>query len=651
MSEPVTTPPETQRGAPPPLSLGSMPRWGRVRRWLRANPWRALALAAVLPLLGFAWLSWALPVSRALQPLPEATLVLLDSEGTPFARRGALKEAPVDVRALPEHVRDAVLATEDRRFYRHFGIDLRGVARAARHNARAGQVEQGGSTITQQLAKTSFLPADRTFRRKAQEALIALWLEARLDKDAILSRYLSSIYFGDGTYGLRAAARHYFDRAPEELDLGEAAMLAGMIKAPSALAPTENLQGARDRARVVLQAMVEHGAISAEQARSARPARLRNGRAALPVGSYFADWVSPQAKSLFEAAYGEVPVPTTLDPRLQALAERVVREAVRSGARDGVGQAALVAMRTNGEVVAMVGGRDYASSAFNRATQAQRQPGSTFKLFVYLAALRAGMTPETLVEDAPITIGEWTPRNSSAAYAGPIPLRRAFAQSSNVAAARLTQEVGPRAVIRAARDLGIRSELRNEPMLALGASETNLLELTAAYAALGARTAPVVPHGVRHPEARPGDAEPVLEDAHRVALLDMLNAAVTEGTGRAARLSVPSFGKTGTTQNHGDALFVGLAGDLAVGVWVGNDDNTPMRGVTGGGLPARMWAQFTAPAVGARALGAASEARPAEPVRRTERRSWRERLFGDRGKGKGKGKGKNKNKGKKNKGR
>jgi len=386
-------------------------RLQRVRAWARANPGRAAGVVVLALLAGFTWLSWALPVSKALQPLPEATLVLLDTQGRPFARRGALKEAPVDVRALPAHVRDAVLAIEDRRFYRHFGIDLRGVARAARHNARAGQIEQGGSTITQQLAKTSFLPSDRSFRRKAQEALIALWLEARLDKDEILSRYLSSIYFGDGTYGLRAAARHYFDRAPEDLDLGEAAMLAGMIKAPSALAPTDNLSGARARARVVLQAMVEHGAITEEQARRARPARLRNGRAALPVGSYFADWVSPQAKALFDAAYGEVPVQTTLDARLQALAERVVRDGLRAGARDGVGQAALVAMRTNGEVVAMVGGRDYAASAFNRVTQAQRQPGSTFKLFVYLAALRDGMTPDSLVEDAPVAIDGWTPRN------------------------------------------------------------------------------------------------------------------------------------------------------------------------------------------------------------------------------------------------
>ncbi|MFD0740226.1 transglycosylase domain-containing protein [Lysobacter koreensis] len=600
---------------------------------IRDRPWRAAGIAAVLALLAFAWLSWALPISQALQPLPEPTLILLDRSGESFARRGAYKETPVDVRILPRHVRDAVLAIEDRRFYSHAGIDLRGVARAARHNATAGKVEQGGSTITQQLAKTSFLSSERTFRRKAQEALIATWLELRLDKNEILSRYLSSVYFGDGTYGLRAAARHYFDTTPEKLDLGQAAMLAGMIKAPSTLAPTDNLRGARARAQVVLRAMVEAGAITQEQADRARPARLRSGRADLPVGSYFADWVSPQAKNAFAADYGEVHVPTTLDPRLQALAEQVVRDGLRRGARDGVGQAALVAMRSNGEVLAMVGGGDYAKSAFNRVTQAQRQPGSTFKLFVYLAALRDGMTADSLVDDAPITLGDWTPQNYANRYAGPVALRDAFAQSSNVAAVRLTEQVGPRAVVRAARDLGIRSELANESTIALGVSETNLLEMTAAYASLGSQTGVVQPRGLMDigDDDQPREsAAPALEPAERAALLDLLWSAVDHGTGKAARLSVPVFGKTGTTQENRDAMFIGLAGDIAVGVWLGNDDNTPMRGVTGGGLPAQMWSAFTAQAIGARALGAPPVAttRRHEPPRSSRWQKLRHRWFG-----------------------
>ena len=619
----------------------------QIATWANTHRMRAAAIVLGVLLLGFAWLSWALPVHKALEPLAEATLVLVDSEGNAFARRGALKEAPVDVRDLPAHVRDAVLSIEDRRFDSHFGIDLRGIARAAKHNAAAGKVEQGGSTITQQLAKTSFLPAERTFRRKAQEALIALWLEARLDKDQILSRYLSSIYFGDGTYGLRAAARHYFDTTPEELDLGQAAMLAGMIKAPSTLSPTDNLKGARERAKVVLAAMVDNGKISERDARNVRPVRIRNSRADLPVGSYFADWVSPQAKATFDAEYGEVRVPTTLDPRLQALAERVVRDALRQGARSGVGQAALVAMRTNGDVVAMVGGGDYANSAFNRATQAQRQPGSTFKLFVYLAALRDGLRPDAMIEDAPITIGDWTPHNYSDNYAGPIPLRDAFAQSSNVAAARLIDRVGARAVIRAAQDLGVSSPLKNDPMLALGVSETNLLEMTAAFATLGSRNGQVKPHGLPQAPADAGTDNNVLTLQERTDLLDLLGAAVDHGTARAARLSVPSFGKTGTTQDYRDALFIGMAEDLAVGVWLGNDDNTPMQKVAGGGLPAITWARFMAPALGVRALGVPdnSEARNVAQPRSSSRwQSFRNRLFGG-------GKNKNKNKDKKKKGK
>jgi len=634
---PTVTPVPSQ-SAPPALA------WAH--DFVRSVPeahWRRIGIGAVLLLVAFAWLSWQLPLSRAMDPLPEPTLILLDRTGESFARRGAYKEAPVDASALPAHVRDAVLSIEDRRFYTHGGIDLRGVVRAARHNAEAGKIEQGGSTITQQLAKTSFLPSDRTFRRKAQEALIALWLELRLDKNEILSRYLSSIYFGDGVYGLRGAARHYFDRAPEDLDLGEAAMLAGMIKAPSTLAPTDNLEGARERARVVLQAMVAAGTISAREAEQARPAELRNGRESLPVGSYFADWVSPQAKQAFDSGYGEVPVPTTLDPRLQALAERVVQAAVRRGTRDGVGQGALIAMHANGEVLAMVGGRDYAGSAFNRVTQAQRQPGSVFKLFVYLAALREGMTADSLVDDSPITIGDWSPRNFNEQYAGPIPLREAFARSSNVAAVRLTEQVGPRAVVRAAQDLGIRSDLVSEPTLALGVSETNLLEMTAAYATLLSGASPVVPMGLLGMAGRNDAKTPEpLDPGHRAALLDMLASVVETGTGRAARLSVPAFGKTGTTQDHRDALFIGGAGDLVVGVWVGNDDNTAMQGVTGGGLPARMWSEFTAQAIGARALGArpTPTATPSAAPRSGFQR-LRQKWFGGKWrKGRGKGKGK-----------
>ena len=600
--------------------------------------YRIMALVIAVAVVVFAWLSWKLPLNRALEPLAEPTLVLHDREGAAFARRGAYKDAPVDARTLPPHVTGAVLAIEDRRFHAHGGIDLRGIGRAFVANAQASEIRQGGSTITQQLAKAAFLSNERTLRRKAQEALVAVWLEFRLEKHEILSRYLSAIYFGDGVYGLRGAARHYFDVDPESLSVAQAAMLAGMIKAPSALAPTRHLDDARARARVVLQAMADTGVISAEEARDTESARVTGGRAELPVGSYFADWVSPQAKEAFDAAYGEVIVPTTLDSGLQQLAERVVARMLDGAGRRGhASQAALVTMRANGEVVAMVGGRDYADSAFNRATQAQRQPGSAFKLFVYQAALAEGATPETPIDDAPITVGDWSPTNYGNDYRGRISLREAFARSSNAAAVRLTGQVGPKAVVRAAREWGIRSPLGDDASIALGAYETNLLELTAAYAALAAGAAPVVPHGVA------GHAPQVertpLDPRQRAMLLDLLFSAVDQGTGRAARLRIPAFGKTGTTQDNRDAVFVGMAGDLITGVWVGNDDNAPMQGVTGGSLPAQLWGEFMADALHTqRAAGSqVRRDRDAGQSRGGGRSRW-ERLKG-KFKGKWRGKG------------
>ena len=579
----------TYDAAPEPGDIEPPPSWWR-------DHLRMLLVAAGLFLALVAWATWRLPLNRALEPLPDPTLVLLDRNGEAFARRGAYKEAPVDARTLPPHVTAAILAIEDRRFHDHVGLDLRGIARAALHNARAGGVEQGGSTLTQQLAKTAFLESDRTFRRKVREALIALYLEARLSKHEILSRYLSVVYFGDGVYGLRAAAHHYFDKPPERLDIGEAAMLAGLVKAPSRLAPTHDLAAARERTRVVLQAMVDTGAITAAQARKHRRPRVREGRATLPVGTWFADWVSPQAKDAFGARYGEIEVRTTLDARMQKHALRTVqRWLAGEGTRRGAGQAALVAMTPEGEVLALVGGRDYRQSQFDRATQARRQPGSAFKLFTYWAALGEGSTPGTPVQDTPLTLGDWSPANYDGRYAGVIPLRAAFARSSNVAAVRLADRVGPGAVVRAARELGIRSDLGDDATIALGTYEVSLLELTSAYAALAAGAAPVVPHGL--PGQGGGEARVPLDPRRRAMMLDLLWGVVDHGTGRAARLRVPAFGKTGTTQGYRDALFVGMAGPLVVGVWVGNDDGTPMKDVTGGGLPARIWRDFMAEAL------------------------------------------------------
>ncbi len=583
---------------PPPA-----PWW----KW-RGTPLQIFGLSAAVFIVAALWLAWALPINRALEPLPTPTLVLVSADGHAFGRRGSYKEEPVEISELPPYVPGAFVAIEDRRFYSHFGLDPRGIARAARNNLRGGGISEGGSTITQQLAKNAFLSNKRTFRRKAQEALIALYLESRLSKDEILSRYLSSVYFGDGVFGLRAAARAFFDKDPEDLTIGEAAMLAGVVKAPSRLAPTEDIKAARAREQVVLNAMVETGVITERQKRRVRRVRVHEGRSDLPVGSYFADWVSPQAKRSFERAYGEVKVETTLDSRLQRRAEQIIRRRLAyEGRSRNVHQAALIAMRPDGSVVAMVGGRDYADSQYNRAADAHRQPGSAFKLFVYLTALREGATPNHRVLDAPIQIGGWKPENHEEHYRGqPITLREAFARSSNVAAVRILKDVGVGDVIRTARDLGVTSDLPHNPTVALGTGSVTLMEMTAAYAAIAAGEAPVEPHGLKawKPKRKPKP----LPKAERDGMLDLLHAVTTQGTGRAANIGGRSYGKTGTTSDYRDAVFIGFADDLIVGVWVGNDDNEPMRKVTGGSLPAGIWREFMG-----YALSRNRPARPAPP--------------------------------------
>lgn len=563
----------------------------------RRRPWQLAAGGVLLVVALLVFMVWSLPLGRALEPLANPTLILVSADGKPFARRGSYKEQPVDVTKLPKHVPGAFVAIEDRRFYSHFGLDLRAITRALTRNVTAGGVQEGGSTITQQLAKNAFLSNQRSLRRKAQEAMIALYLEARLSKDEILSRYLSTVYFGDGVFGLRAAARHYFDKSPEDLSLGEAAMLAGMVKAPSRLAPTENLPAARERARIVLAAMADTGVITAEQARRARPARVRRGTENLPVGSYFADWVSPQARRAFERAYGEVNVPTTLDSVLQKRAEEIVHTALRRhGGYLHAGQAALVAMRPDGRVLAMVGGDDYSQSQFNRVSDAKRQPGSAFKLFVYQAALRQGMTPDSLILDAPVTIGDWSPKNHEGRYANrEIHLRNAFAGSSNVAAARLAQQVGRNAIIRAAEDMGVHADFPPDLTLALGTGPMTLLDLTAAYAGVQGGEIPVTPYGVEQAKVAP---KRKLPEGERKQLLDLMRAAVTFGTANGGNVSQYAYAKTGTTQDYRDALYLGFVGDMVIGVWVGNDDNSPMNGVAGAGLPAEIWRDFARFAMG-----------------------------------------------------
>ncbi|MEZ5693996.1 MAG: transglycosylase domain-containing protein [Altererythrobacter sp.] len=563
---------------------------GRRKRWWAV---RIVAGFVALFLLLVAWLAITAPLSKSLQPIAAPQVTLVAADGTPIARNGAIVADPVVVSELPPHVVDAFLSIEDRRFYDHWGVDPRGLGRAV--FAGVG----GGSTITQQLAKFTFLTPERSLTRKGREMLIAFWLEARLSKDEILARYLSNAYFGDNVYGLRAASMHFFYRKPENLTREQAAMLAGLVQAPSRYNPRLHYDRAEKRMRMVVDAMVANGKLTEAQA-AAMPApkldiRTRND---LPTGTYFADWALPEARKLTESGYASQMLTTTLDSKLQNIARRVVGRAPL-----GQAQVALVAMRPNGEVVAMIGGKDYSASPFNRVTQARRQPGSTFKLFVYLAALEAGMEPDDLIDNTAIENGGYRPKNASENYSESLTLEQAFARSSNVAAVRLYDRVGGDAVIRQARELGISSPLaEGDPSLALGTSTTTLLEMTAAYAGVAANSFPV------EPRAFPAEEEGWFDwlwggggsysSSTHEAMQQMLRAAINNGTGRAAMLRSPNFGKTGTSQDNRDALFIGYADDLVVGVWVGMDDNTSMKGISGGNLPARIWRDFMKQALG-----------------------------------------------------
>jgi len=563
---------------------------------------RVVAAGLLLFILLIAYLAITAPLSKSLQPIAPPQITLLTSDGQPFARNGAVVDEPVRVAELPDHVMQAFMAIEDRRFYSHWGVDPRGFARALLSNISGSGMTQGGSTITQQLAKTTFLTPERSLTRKAREMLIAFWLEAWLTKDEILERYLSNVYFGDNVYGLRAASLHYYYRQPEKLKLDQAIMLAGLVQAPSRLAPTRNPELAAKRAKMVKSAMVSVGYLTQKEADAIGTARLDvRAKNALPTGTYFADWAMPQARELTDLSYEKLNLTTTLDSRMQEIARRAVARAPL-----GQAQVALVAMRPDGEIVAMIGGKDYAKSAFNRVTQAKRQPGSTFKLFVWLAALRSGMQPDDMVDDTPITKGGYLPKNAGENYRGSITLKEAFAKSSNVAAVRLFGQLGDRAVIREARNLGVKSKLaEDDPSLALGTSTMTLMELTAAYAGVAGNSWPVEPYAFKKESQSwtewlfdwPGR----YESRTHANMEALLRSAVNDGTGRRAMLSIPNYGKTGTSQNNRDALFVGYAGDgddrLVVGVWIGNDDNTPLKGVSGGSLPARIWKDFMQQAV------------------------------------------------------
>ncbi len=569
-------------------------------------------LVVWIGIAGCGFLLWAgrdLPDLSGLQTAERApSVTYLDRYGELIGRRGDQQGRAMRINELPHYLPRAVIAVEDRKFYYHPGVDPFGIARAAIANARAGTVVQGGSTITQQLAKNLFLTNERTMKRKAQEAVLALQLERRFTKDEILELYLNSVYFGSGAWGVEAASRRYFGKSASEVSLGEAALLAGLLKAPSRYNPSSDVRRAEGRATVVLDVMVEAREITPDERDAAFASPIVVARAAGASSAYyFMDWLDVQLSELIGKVDRDLIVETTLDLNLQRAAEAALKAHLDTEAAEaGATQGAAVALDPAGGVMAMAGGRSYDQSQFNRISQARRQPGSSFKPFVYLTAVERGVRPGDRRMDAPVRIGDYAPGNYNDKYEGEITVRRAFEQSSNAVAVRLAQEAGIATVAKTARRMGITSPLRNEGALALGAQEVTPLELAAAYAPFANRGQGVFAHGVvriRTPEGevvyeRRGSGPGRAMDPETWAVMtDLMRGVVRRGTGRRAAIEGRDIGgKTGTTDNFRDAWFAGFADGLTALVWVGNDDFKPMQKITGGTLPAEIWRDFVAPA-------------------------------------------------------
>ncbi len=567
-----------------------------------------LAVWGVIFLVAFfAVFARGLPDTSSLYEIDrQPSSTYLDRNGALIAVRGTQQAPPADLDALPDYVPAAFIAIEDQRFRWHPGFDPVGMVRAMVANMRAGRVVQGGSTITQQLAKNLFLTPDQTLRRKAQELMLAVWLELKFSKDEILALYLNRVYFGAGAYGIEAASQRYFDKAAKDLTVGEAALLAGLLKAPSRYSPVSESKRAAGRATVVLDEMAESGVITADQRAAAVLEPVRVSRTlATQHAQYFVDWLDSEVRGLIGAEPTEdLIIETTLDLTLQTSAERAVRRILERDASKGVQQAALVAVDGDGRVRAMIGGASYADSQFNRAVDARRQAGSAFKPFVYLTALEAGYTPETPVVDEPIRIGSWSPRNYSGGFNGRMTLATAVSQSTNTVAVRLADTIGRDQVARTARRLGIESPVGLEPAMALGAVEVSPLEMAQAYAPFSNGGKRVQAYGItriRTPQgrviyqrgARDTAAVQAISNPPLYYMNQMLRGVVTGGTARSVAISGRDLaGKTGTTSDYKDAWFVGYTGGFVTAVWVGKDDNTAMRGVTGGAAPAAIWKGF-----------------------------------------------------------
>ncbi|MBR0966405.1 penicillin-binding protein 1A [Bradyrhizobium diazoefficiens] len=576
-------------------SLGRLVYWGAV-----LGLWGAIAVVGVVIYVG----AHLPPIDSLEIPKRPPTIQIVGIDGSLLAQRGEMAGANVALKDLPPYLPKAFIAIEDRRFYSHFGIDPVGILRALVTNLLHRGVSQGGSTLTQQLAKNLFLTQERTMQRKLQEAELAIWLERKHSKNEILELYLNRVYFGSGAYGVEAAAQKYFGKPARNVTIAEAAMLAGLVKSPSRLAPNRNPEGAEARAKIVLAAMADAQFITDAQAQASIGQPSYNVK---PVGAgtinYVADWIGEVLDDLVGQIDESIKVETTIDPKLQSVAETaIIDELAAKSVKFNVSQGALVAMTPDGAVRAMVGGRNYSDSQYNRAVTAKRQPGSSFKPFVYLTALEQGLTPDTMRQDAPIEVKGWKPENYTHEYFGAVTLTQALAMSLNTVAIRLGLEVGPKNVVRTAHRLGISSKLEPNASIALGTSEVSVVELVGAYAPFANGGFMAAPHVVTRIRTLSGKLLYMRQPEERNQVIDpryvgMMNAMMRETliSGTAKKAEIPGWsaaGKTGTSQDYRDAWFIGYTANLVTGVWLGNDDNSPTKKATGGGLPVEVWSRF-----------------------------------------------------------
>lgn len=534
-------------------------------------------------------------VARTRQPSTTITA----ENGNEVKTFGSVYSEVIRLNELPSYVPDAIISTEDRRFYAHFGFDIVAFTRAMLTNIFMGRYAQGGSTITQQVAKNLFLTSQKNIKRKTQELLLAFWLEHKFSKEQILTLYLNRVYLGAGTYGIEAASQKYFQKSSRDMNLLEAAIIAGMLKAPSRYNPIASAERAKARAKVVLQNMVNNDALTERQMKYALTLPVGEDKSYKVQGAdYFADWVYREVNDYIGERDNDIYVYTTLDQKIQENAEKILRKAVLAAKNRNVSEGAVVVLNKSGEVKAMVGGINYRKSQFNRAVTALRQPGSAFKTFVYLTALQNGWKREDRIDDVPLSIGKWKPENYDKKYYGSVTLDEALMKSLNLATVNLSESLSRKDIIRTAKKMGISTPVENTPSLALGTFEVKVIDMATAYSAIANGGYATWPHAIKEIYTRDGyqlyqreaDTENRILDAGAVKdLTKMLEKVISQGTGRRAKIPGFAAGKTGTTQDYRDAWFVGFTDEYVIAVWVGNDDNSPMKGVTGGTLPAEIW--------------------------------------------------------------